>query len=337
MSDKTLSEQSEDLTGHNGASRRVGQDDTAAEMITVNKSMAMLYAKLARVMGRLNPIVPDGVNAYFKYPYQTAGAIANAVRVELAAENVAFLINMVSVDQSQKGKTKAVFHFTFACGDTGATLTRRFEGEAEDGQDKGINKVATAATKYFLIKTFLISPADEVDPDMSGGDAPKERPAKPGNSKSKPTSNAKSKTPAPPPPVETPDESTVKYDLTSVVKSAAFMYDHPDHAANSIAKMVEVGEIEPGFSTNAAIAKVMLHRAESQPYAMPVQKVCEALTVAMEAEGSAVPIASVSQWVSSGKTIAQAWDAVKTYHENNGLKPAKAKKQAAQAETDTPF
>jgi hypothetical protein len=296
----------------NGGSRHALQDEPL-EMIAVNKGMAILYAKLARVMGRLNPILPDGMNTYFKYPYQTAGAIANAVRVELAAENVAFLINMVSVDQSQKGKTKAVFHFTFACGDTGATLTRRFEGEAEDGQDKGINKVATAATKYFLIKTFLISPADEVDTDASGSDAPKDRPAKPGNSKPKPASGAKSKPASPAAPKEEAPKDAVNYNLTEIVERVSFMYDHPAHAANSVNAMIDTDEIEPTFSTDAAVWKVFLHCALSKPLNFPKPKVLAALTSAMEAEGSKVPVGSVDQWVKSGKTLEQAWAAVKAF------------------------
>jgi|GEM_PF-4547377 len=54
--------------------------------------------------------------------------------------------------------------YTLACGDTGATITTRWTGEAADSQDKGINKAATAALKYWLLKTFLISTGDE-DPD----------------------------------------------------------------------------------------------------------------------------------------------------------------------------
>ena len=117
-------------------------------------------------------------------------------------------------------------------------------------------------------------------------------------------------------------EPAVQYNLSEVMSRTAFMYDHPNHHANSIPAMIEVGEIEPGYSTETAIAKVMMHRALSKPYNMPSLKVYNALTAAMEAEGSNVPVASVSQWIKDGKTIEQAWEAIVAYHENANLPPA---------------
>ena len=135
-----------------------------------------------------------------------------------------------------------------------------------------------------------------------------------------------------PPPTEksvATNEPAVKYNLSEVMSRTAFMYDHPNHHANSIPAMIVTGEIEPGYSTETAIAKTMMHRALSKPYNMPSLKVYNALTAAMEAEGSAVPVASISQWIKDGKTIEQAWEAIVAYHENANLPPAKSAKQDA--------
>jgi hypothetical protein len=146
-----------------------------------------------------------------------------------------------------------------------------------------------------------------------------------GNGKRK--SEAKSETPA--------DEPAVKYDLQRVIDQTAFMYDHPNHAENSINAMIRVEEIEPEDTNIAAIWKVFEHRAKSDPYKMSMQKVYEALSAAMEADGSAVPVGSIKQWVTEGKTLEQAWQAVNDYHENIDLQPA-APKEAAQAELIPP-
>jgi hypothetical protein len=47
--------------------------------------------------------------------------------------------------------------FTLVCGDTGECMDCIWYGEANDYADKACNKAATAATKYFLTNTFLLS------------------------------------------------------------------------------------------------------------------------------------------------------------------------------------
>lgn len=135
---------------------------------------ASLYAKLARVMHQLGRIPKTGYNKHFEYAFATDADIADAIRSKLAEENVAFFADMLSSDQetitreTKYGtkttyRTVATFAFTFADGDTGATMTTKWSGEALDEQDKGMNKAATAALKYFLLKTFILSTGDQKD------------------------------------------------------------------------------------------------------------------------------------------------------------------------------
>ncbi|MEE9365481.1 MAG: ERF family protein [Dehalococcoidales bacterium] len=130
---------------------------------------ATLYSKLAGAMANLGRLPKNGYNKHFKYDYVTDGDVADAVRNALSSENIAFFASMEEVSQ-EGDKTTVVFEFTFACGDTGAAITKKWVGEANDRQDKGMAKAATSALKYFLLKTLVLSTGDEVsdDPDSGG-------------------------------------------------------------------------------------------------------------------------------------------------------------------------
>lgn len=130
---------------------------------------ATLYSKLARAMANLGRLPKNGYNKHFKYDYVTDGDVADAVRNALSNENIAFFASMEEVSQ-ESDKTTVVFEFTFACGDTGAAITKKWVGEANDRQDKGVAKAATSALKYFFLKTLVLSTGDEAsdDPDSGG-------------------------------------------------------------------------------------------------------------------------------------------------------------------------
>lgn len=135
---------------------------------------AKLFAKMARIMGKLKRMSKGGTNQHFNYKFVTDADVADTIRELLAEENIAFFAEIVNSTQSTYEKTSSrgarfvrhsliEFTFTFACGDTGATMTRHWQAEAEDDADKGINKAATAAEKFFLLKTFVMSTGDERD------------------------------------------------------------------------------------------------------------------------------------------------------------------------------
>ena len=149
------------------------------------KAQASLFAKLARVMGKIKKLPKSGYNTHFKYKFVTDGDVSDAVRAALASEGVAFFASLQLVSSEDGGKTKrgdvitktlAEFIFTFADGETGATWSCNWTGEAIDTQDKGIAKAATSALKYFLLKTFVLSAGDPED-DSDNGAAPSGQPA----------------------------------------------------------------------------------------------------------------------------------------------------------------
>lgn len=141
------------------------------------QSKATLYKNLAAVMGAMKRVPKDGMNKFHGYQYATAADVADAIRGELASHNIAFFAEMLEAE-IKDGVWEVTFEFTFACGETGATVAKRWRSEAQamnnkGRDDKGLNKAATAAEKYFLLKTFIVSTGDEPDPDADGTTSPK--------------------------------------------------------------------------------------------------------------------------------------------------------------------
>lgn len=133
--------------------------------ITINQGA--LYTKMACVMGKLSRLPKNGLNQHFNYKYVTDADVVDAVRTAMSVEGLALFVSMDGVHQEGK-HTIANFTLTFADGESGATKSIHWVGEANDTQDKGVAKAATSAIKYALLKTFLISTGDEPDSDGDG-------------------------------------------------------------------------------------------------------------------------------------------------------------------------
>lgn len=141
-------------------------DTTTGEVIDIGNK-AKLYAKMARVMGKMNRVEKSGRNQAQQYDFATHDDVVDMVRAAMAEENLVVFMDFVDWKQEPRGekwvKTTAEFMFTLADGETGETRPCRWIAEAFDNGDKGFNKVETAALKYFLLKTFLISTGDKAD------------------------------------------------------------------------------------------------------------------------------------------------------------------------------
>lgn len=159
--------------------------DTTTGEIQDTTNRAALFAKMARVMGKMSRIQKTGENTQQHYKFATESDIVDMVRTAMAEENLAFLPVMIDVEGKSFGdkggvRWKANFLFTFADGETGATYSCPWIAESIDYGDKGVNKVATAAVKYFLLKTFLISTGDKADDaDNDSVDMRNQKPATP--------------------------------------------------------------------------------------------------------------------------------------------------------------
>lgn len=141
--------------------------DTTGELAPNNANRAKLFTKMARVMGKMTRLAKSGYNKAQNYAFATESDVVDMVREAMAEENLAFIPIMTAAEDKPRGEKmihwKAHFLFTFADGDTGETYSCPWIAEAMEYGDKGINKVATAAVKYFLLKTFLISTGDKDD------------------------------------------------------------------------------------------------------------------------------------------------------------------------------
>lgn len=156
-----------------------------------------LYLKLCKVMAQINRLPKTGYNKAQNYAFASESDLTDMIRPLLADQGVFLFSSMESVEQtpieSKNGAVgthaKVTMTFTFIDAETGELRASAWTGEAMDYQDKSINKAATAALKYFLLKTFLISTGETDDDADSAAPEPVRRP---------PTNPAR-QTPPPPP------------------------------------------------------------------------------------------------------------------------------------------
>jgi hypothetical protein len=173
-------------------------------------SSPRLAAKLASMIGAVSGVEKRGWNPSHKYHYVTAIDVYEATRDLMAKHNVillqrALLDRVERVDRPTKyGGTmtniRMGWEFVWVCGDTGETISVPWLSEAEDGQDKGPNKAATAARKYFLISQLQI-PVDQIA--QEDADAGHQAPAQVAPQQ-KPNNARRQAPPAPPPPGTNP-------------------------------------------------------------------------------------------------------------------------------------
>lgn len=140
-------------------------------------ALAKLYGKMTQVMAQAQALEKTGRNDYFHYNYVEQDAVYNQVRQAMAAAGLGFLASVLAVESytktvaGERGDkikqiTRVTFLFTLLDSETGATLQAPWVAEGIDTEDKSINKASAQATKYFLMRTFLLG-TGEPDPDGS--------------------------------------------------------------------------------------------------------------------------------------------------------------------------
>lgn len=132
-----------------------------------------LPSKMVRIMAAVGTIEKGGTNSQQGYKFIQSDDVLAAIRSELVKQNVALFSRALEFDQTA-GQTKSggtnwhvvvKFEFTLVDADTGESRSDTWFGESIDTSDKSINKAATAALKYWLMKTFMISTGDDIDQD----------------------------------------------------------------------------------------------------------------------------------------------------------------------------
>jgi len=134
-----------------------------------------LVKKLAKVMDQVKYIEKKGYNKFHKYHYATESDVSEKVREVLAENDVIMLPDIVDHATrehiNQRGNKEYIatvtVKFTFIDGETGEQLSIHGIGEGQDAGDKAVYKAITGATKYALMKTFMIPTGD--DPEADSG------------------------------------------------------------------------------------------------------------------------------------------------------------------------
>lgn len=146
---------------------------------------AKLFSKMAQVMERVGSVEKAGYNEAQRYKYVKSDDVVGAVRAAMLESGLALLVGVRAVElaeivtKNDKGaervNTRALVHLdmTLCDTETGATITAPVSNLSHDTSDKAVNKAITAAKKYWLIATFLIS-TDEDDSDKSHVPAPRQ-------------------------------------------------------------------------------------------------------------------------------------------------------------------
>ena len=150
--------------------------------------LGKLAAKIARVMAAIDSVPKNGRNDYHGYNYSTDDDVMQSVRPVMAEHNLIALPSVAdrNVERVSTGPdesdyqlhTHITLEITLIDGDSGQSKTVTWEGEAQDGQDKGLYKAYTSGIKYWALKTFLLS----ADTDVETHDAAANQPTQNGYS-----------------------------------------------------------------------------------------------------------------------------------------------------------
>jgi hypothetical protein len=148
-----------------------------------------LRAKLVEVYGGLGVVKKGHRNPHFGYDYVSEGQVMAALGPRLAEHNILFTTSVENMEVHYGDNSKAgvfvevrTLHTFHDC-DSGEELMIRGAGVGWDSGDKGVYKAITGATKYALMKNFMIT--DEMEPEA--GDQKKEdKPGATGHKRTRP-------------------------------------------------------------------------------------------------------------------------------------------------------
>lgn len=139
-------------------------------------------AKLAEVMGEVERVAKRGTNQFHKYDYATEADIAQAVRGGMAMRSLMMVPNVIKVEwekvKTASGKEERLatiaVRFDLRDGDNDGVISFEIHSQGQDSGDKALFKAMTGATKYALLKLFLIPTGD--DPENEDSPATKAPP-----------------------------------------------------------------------------------------------------------------------------------------------------------------
>lgn len=151
------------------------------EQLKFDSTQLNLYQKLAAITGEVGSISKGGTNKEHGYAFIEYAAVAGELRHLFAKYRVIIIPYMARSHKqtreevSTKNGTKgihALIDFTFVvinADKPDEKFSVTWTGEATDYGDKAVNKAATGALKYYLMRQFNISEKGD-DPDSTTPD-----------------------------------------------------------------------------------------------------------------------------------------------------------------------
>ena len=121
-------------------------------------------------MSEVKYVQKSGYNAFHKYAYATEADVLDKVRESLTKHNV-FIFQSVEGITKEGELTTAQVKYTFVDGDTGDSMSVMSAGSGADKSDKGVYKAITGASKYFLLKNFMVATGDDPEATDVQGNA----------------------------------------------------------------------------------------------------------------------------------------------------------------------
>ena len=137
-----------------------------------------LIEKLAAVMAAVERVPKNGENKFHGYRYATEADLSDAVRSNLARYGVMLIPSVEKVEWSKvptkNGEERlATLTVKFTATDGKTDFSFTVIGEGQDRGDKATYKAMTGATKYALLKLFLIPTGDDPEKDDEAPAKPK--------------------------------------------------------------------------------------------------------------------------------------------------------------------
>lgn len=233
-----------------------------------NQDYASLFMKMKNVMASIGAIEKTGRNTTQNYSYMESDVIVTAIRAAMIDNNLAFMVGMPSCELSEivtKNKngderitTRAMVRMDMMLLDceTGCVMSVPFSNEALDTSDKAVNKAVTAAKKYWLIATFMVSTKDD---DSDKDSLPKSRSNATQNGANQPRDRqSPSSTQNAPTPASGANPAKFDWRQAAWWKTAVdmlfdeFMIER-DHATNLLNKWGKAGHLHQDMPTHDAL------------------------------------------------------------------------------------
>lgn len=143
-----------------------------------------LFKRIALVMAAVRNMPKDGVNTQHNFNYMASDTVLERVGKAMADHGLVIiptLLDYETVDEkpgnSVRTRTRARFEMHI-CDADGNAFAARWAGEGTDygNPDRALNKAMTNATKYFLLKLFVVGAGGD-DPDGDSDGAQERKPA----------------------------------------------------------------------------------------------------------------------------------------------------------------